>query len=346
MTKAAHTIPAAIGALVAEISALSSQIGQAVLLDPAEVADRRDAIPLRRPGLWSANRSCRLVRTADAWIAVNLPRESDKDLVPAWLGEAIAGDPWRAIARRAARIPASILVTQASLLGLPVCRVGETHATRLAAPARRMAAGVSGARRTLRVIDLSSLWAGPLCGSVLAQAGAAVTRIESRRRPDPTRLSPGGLFERLNGGKTQIQLDFNAAADIAALRQAIARADVVITSARPRAFDQFGLAPAALFAINPALTWVGITGHGFWGRGANRVAFGDDAAAAGGLVHWSRRGAPRFAGDAPADPLTGLAAAVAALKAIKRGGGLFIDAALARSAAGALAQYCPAGATP
>ena len=71
------------------------------------------------------------------------------------------------------------------------------------------------------------------------------------------------------------------------------------------------------------------------GDGANRVAFGDDAAAAGGLLRKTSSGAPRFVGDALADPLTGMAAAAAAFKAIAHGGGVLVDAALSGIAAGA-----------
>ena len=71
-----------------------------------------------------------------------------------------------------------------------------------------------------------------------------------------------------------------------------------------------------------------ITAHGFAGPGATRVGFGDDCAAAGGLVRWED-GAPRFLGDALADPLTGLEAALAVL-AGQRG---LVDMAMARVAA-------------
>lgn len=61
---------------------------------------------------------------------------------------------------------------------------------------------------------------------------------------------------------------------------------------------------------------------------------GDDAAAAGGLVNWKLDKHPVFVGDALADPLTGLVAALAGFQAIVEGGGVLIDAALARTAAG------------
>jgi crotonobetainyl-CoA:carnitine CoA-transferase CaiB-like acyl-CoA transferase len=193
--------------------------------------------------------------------------------------------------------------------------------------------------RPLRVIDLSSLWAGPLAGSMLAAAGADVAKIESRARPDPLRVVAPEFFARLNGAKREAVVELGDAAGRQGLADMIAGADMVITSARPRAFAQLGLQPERLFALNPSLTWVAISGYGWSGPDSDRVAFGDDAAAAGGLVRWTASGAPRFAGDALADPLTGLAAAAGAFKAIRRGGGFLVDAALARTAAGAAMAF-------
>jgi crotonobetainyl-CoA:carnitine CoA-transferase CaiB-like acyl-CoA transferase len=198
----------------------------------------------------------------------------------------------------------------------------------------------------LRVVDLSSLWAGPLCGAVLAGLGAAVTKVESRRRPDPGRSSTPEFFRRLNGAKAELALDFAQAADRERLRRMVLEADVVITSARPRAFDALGLAPAGIFAERPDLVWAAISGYGFTGDQADRVAFGDDAAAAGGLVSWTARGAPRFLGDALADTLTGLAAAAGVLRALRAGGGALVDAALARTAAGAAAEIAARASRP
>ncbi len=92
-----------------------------------------------------------------------------------------------------------------------------------------------------------------------------------------------------------------------------------------------------MFAANPSLVWVAITGYGWTGEAGGRVGFGDDTAAAGGLVRWTARGEPRFAGDALSDPVTGLAAALGALQGLAGGGGVLVDAAMANAAAGAAA---------
>jgi crotonobetainyl-CoA:carnitine CoA-transferase CaiB-like acyl-CoA transferase len=73
---------------------------------------------------------------------------------------------------------------------------------------------------------------------------------------------------------------------------------------------------------------VSITGYGRDGDAAEQVAFGDDAAVAGGLVAYDDDGAPVFAGDAIADPISGLCAAVGALQAVRDGGGVIVDVAM------------------
>lgn len=272
---------------------------------------------LAAPGLISANRHCRLLRAADGWVALNLARDEDFDVLPALAG----GSDWAAVERAAAGETAVRFRDRASELQLPVAMPGE------AAPAPLPVATGTAVRR---VVDLSALWAGPLCAGLLAGAGAEVVRIESRSRPDPTPLASPLLDARLNGAKRRLPLDLTTPEGRAHLLDEVARADVLVTSARAPALARLGLEPAALLAAHPQLRWVAITAHGFTGAGAGRVGFGDDCAVAGGLVR-REAGEPRFLGDALADPLTGVEAALAVLRA--EAGGL-IDMAMARIAAG------------
>jgi crotonobetainyl-CoA:carnitine CoA-transferase CaiB-like acyl-CoA transferase len=117
------------------------------------------------------------------------------------------------------------------------------------------------------------------------------------------------------------------------LRDLLDRADVVVEASRPRALEQLGADARALVARRPGTTWVSITGYGRVRDGAHKVAFGDDAAIAGGLVAFDGDGAPVFAGDAIADPATGLVAADAVLRSQARGGGELVDVAMAGVAA-------------
>ena len=330
-------IAPALAQLSAEVARLTAELGRRVDVPALGATDRRGQLKLHAPGRLSANRACRLVRAADGWIAVNLARDEDRELIPAWLGCDPDDEPWGALDRAARRRGAPDLIEGAILLGLPAGRVGEASADRLAPPTLRLGAPGRAAQAPPRVVDLSALWAGPLCGAVLAAMGAEVTKVESLGRPDPTRTSMPDFFRRLNGRKAALSLDFASAADRARLRDAILAADVVITSARPRAFAGLGLGPTDVFAANPSLVWVAITGYGWTGGAGERVGFGDDTAAAGGLVRWTARREPRFAGDALSDPVTGLAAALGALRGLAAGGGVLVDAAMAKSAAAAAA---------
>ena len=355
------------------IAASTARLGRRVDVASLGVLDRVGHLPLASPGVVSPNGACRLVKASDGWIAANLAREEDRDLVPAWLEGEIGEEPWDQIERQALDLTCAHLIDRATLLGLPVAGVGEIGAECADAQLWQVSATRNHTAWPPQVLDLSALWAGPLCGAILAAAGAQVTRIESLGRPDPTRTSTPEFFQRLNGGKADVGLDLRQENDRRRLVGLARAAAVLITGARPTALARLGLTPEALFEHNPSLIWVAITGYGWsrsspgGGRGprsggggsisgvgggnplssfgtappgrahltSDRVAFGDDAAAAGGLVRWTATGEPQFLGDALADPITGLAAAAGALTALEAGGGVMVDAALAVCAAGA-----------
>ena len=314
---------------VAALEEASAVLGRQIRVDAAEMLDRGTELVLRPPGLWSANRSARMLQAANGWLAVNLPRRDDLELLPAWLEREVEGDPWRTLTVAARSKECTELRDRARLLGLPVSIVGEVAPLQI--PVRMQRLGEKRYRvESLRVVDLTSMWAGPLCAALLGECGAAVTRYEARHRPDPTRDAAPDFYQRLNGAKQRVLIDFVSEEGRATLARAIADADVVVTSARERALAALGLRPEPFFASNPGLVWVAITGHGW---ASDRVAFGDDAAAAGGLVRWTAGGAPRFIGDAVADPLAGMAAAAAAMGALAAGGGVLVDVSLAGVAA-------------
>jgi len=314
-------------------------------LDGAALLGERAAIlGLGRHGTISPGGACRLLPTATGWIAINLPRDDDLASLPAWLGEPLRGDPWDFVAERVGRRHAAPLVARARLLGLaaaeavtprvrprPWCRV-----ERCAPPVSRQR------HREPLVVDLSSLWAGPLATHLLGLAGARVIKVESVHRPDGARRGAPAFYDLLNAGKESVAVDLRSAADRARLRALIASSDVVVESARPRALAQLGLDARELVASVPGLTWVGITGYGRTGRGANWIAFGDDAAVAAGLATATGiaggAASPLFCADAVADPLAGMHAAVAALDSWRRGGGLLVDVALRAVVAAALAR--------
>jgi hypothetical protein len=286
---------------------------------PAGRILRRDpARGLDRPGRVSANRHCKLIRARDGWVALNLARPDDAEMVPALTGS--VGDPWTMAERFSPQLSGAEFVARCAELQLPAARLGE------ASPAPLARARGRGPRR---VIDLSTLWAGPLCAAILAWAGARVVRIGSRNRPDPTPQTSPLLDRFVNGGKEPLALDLTARADKERLLDAVRGADVLVTSGRAAALKRLGLDPVELARRQPDLIWVAITAHGW---DSDRVGFGDDCAVAGGLVRCDG-GEPRFLGDALADPLTGVEAALAACERVAQQRGGLVDVSLAGIAA-------------
>jgi crotonobetainyl-CoA:carnitine CoA-transferase CaiB-like acyl-CoA transferase len=131
----------------------------------------------------------------------------------------------------------------------------------------------------------------------------------------------------LNQGKASVVLDLRDPNDRQALRSLIVTSDIVIEAARPRALAQLGIDVADIVQNTQGLIWVTITGHGDVGEAANWVGFGDDCAVSGGLSAALRAATGRtgFVGDAIADPLTGMSAALVAWEAWAKGrGGRFV----------------------
>ena len=175
----------------------------------------------------------------------------------------------------------------------------------------------------LLVVDFSALWAGPLCAHLLGLAGAQVVKVETPTRPDGARRGYPGFYRLLHAGHRSVVLDPSLPADRAGLAALVDAADIVIEASRPRALAGFGLDMQA--AVAAGTTWISITAAG---RSSQRVGFGDDVAAAAGLVVYDAAG-PVFCGDAIADPLTGLTAAALALTAPADGSGVLWDVAMA-----------------
>jgi CoA-transferase family III len=317
-------ILSAIGETGAQFESTSRVLGRSVAVDPARLLERDAALGLTPPGIWSPNRHCRLIEAQDGWMAVSLARDDDVRCVPAWTGCALGDEPWHAVITYLRQISCATALEASQLLHLPVAQLNEAHTLQPS----HLSASAGKRAKQLKAIDLSALWAGPLCGALLAAAGVEVTRIQSPTRPDSTPEAAPILHHRLNGQKETLSM----ALGDPELLDAISKADILITNGRPHALARHGLTEDAIFALNPALIWVAITAHGWRGEAAMRTGFGDDCAAAGGLISWSE-GMPHFMGDALADPLTGLEAALGAARAVEHGHAGLIDIALSQTAA-------------
>jgi hypothetical protein len=306
---------------------------------PLLLGERAALLGLWRRGTVAPGGACRLLEAADGWIALTLARPDDAALLPAWLGVAAADDPWPAVASALRERAAEEAVACARLLGLAAA-VADPLPEATPPPHRVAARGPRRARAAHaapRVLDLTSLWAGPLCTHLLALAGARVVKLESTARPDGARSGSGPFFDLLNAGKASVALDFAAPDGRDALRRLVAASDIVVESARPRALRQLGIDAESLVAEQPGLVWVGISAYGRREPGAAWIGYGDDAAVAAGLARATGEpgGAPLFCGDAIADPLTGIHAAVCALESFRAGEAVLLDVSLREVAAAA-----------
>jgi crotonobetainyl-CoA:carnitine CoA-transferase CaiB-like acyl-CoA transferase len=301
--------------------------------DPLALLGERAALAAwSRQGRTSCGGGTRLLSTADGWLAVNLARADDVVAVPAWLGVQPAEDPWPAVADAVAGQAGGEVEGAAVELGLAVAVVAGSPPPAEPPILRRRVGDAAPLDRPPVVVDLSSLWAGPLCGHLLQLGGARVVKVEATGRPDGGRADTTGFFDRLHHGQASVALDLPSSYGLAQLRRLLASADVVIEGSRPRALQQWGIgAEAWLAAADGPRVWLSVTAHGREAAPA-RVGFGDDAAAAGGLVAWTDDG-PWFLADAVADPLTGIAAHAAVVEALAEGGTWLLDAALSRVAA-------------
>jgi CoA-transferase family III len=264
------------------------------------------------PGIVSAGRGSRLYKTRSGWVSLSLARASDREMLPALFCDAsLDPEDDDALAARMMASYASCIVDQGTTLGLSIARIGET----LRSPAWEIT--VEGLQRQCMqqrpplVVDLSTLWAGPLATHLIQLAGATVLKVESSTRPDAMREGDAPFFNLLNQNKASIALDFGDESGRKALLALIHKADIVVESSRPRALLQLGIDADELVRDIPGLVWMSITAHGVRGNAANRIGFGDDCGAAGGLTAAliNASGRAGFVGDAIADPLAGIAAA-------------------------------------
>jgi hypothetical protein len=296
------------------------------------LGERAALLGLSRAGPVAPGGACRLLEAADGWMAVNLARAEDWDLLPAWTEGAATSD-WPSLAAILRGRGVAEWVERARWLGLAVAaeRARVDTAPRWFERKQKGSEGRSERmRRSPRVVDLSSLWAGPLCAQLLQGLGAEVIKVESLHRPDGARQGSQAFFDLLNSGKRSVALDLHGSADVEMLRVLLRSADIVIEGSRPRALHQLGVYAESLIKEKPSLTWISLTGYGRGLPQENWIAYGDDAGVAAGLAQLMHEASGQrvFVGDAIADPLSGLHAALAAWAGWLQGGGGLTSIAL------------------
>jgi formyl-CoA transferase len=142
----------------------------------------------------------------------------------------------------------------------------------------------------LRVLDVATLFAGPLIATLMADFGADVVKVE-HPRGDAIRSfgwQKNGVslwWALINRNKRCVTLDLNRETGQTILKRLAANADVLIENFRPGTLERWGLGPDVLQAINPRLIVVRVTGFGQTGPYKDRPGFGTLAEAMSGFAH-------------------------------------------------------------
>ncbi|WP_327356794.1 CaiB/BaiF CoA transferase family protein [Streptomyces sp. NBC_01304] len=176
----------------------------------------------------------------------------------------------------------------------------------------------------LRVLDLATLFAGPLAATMLGDFGAEVIKVEHPRKPDPSRghgpAKDGvGLWWKLLGrNKRTITLDLSTKGGQDTLLRLATTADVIIENFRPGTLEKWNLGWEELSAANPRLVLARVTGFGQFGPYSHRPGFGTLAEAMSGFaaITGEPEGPPTLPPFGLADSIAGLATAYAVMTAL------------------------------
>jgi crotonobetainyl-CoA:carnitine CoA-transferase CaiB-like acyl-CoA transferase len=191
----------------------------------------------------------------------------------------------------------------------------------------------SGPLAGIRVIDCSTVLAGPYCTMLLGDLGADVVKVEPPEGdatrgwgppwvgPDSGGARTAAYFLAVNRNKRSIRLDLKTPAGQEVLRRLLARGDVVVENHRVGGFARLGFDDATLERLNPALVHLAISGFGSTGPAATTPGYDFAIQAASGLM--SITGAPDAEGGGPtkvgvaiSDVVTGMLGAVSVLAAL------------------------------
>ncbi len=182
----------------------------------------------------------------------------------------------------------------------------------------------------IRVVDVTAMWAGPLCTWLLSQLGASVVTVESDARPDGMRAPDGGgiypggrldpgakdrsaMFTSLAAGKERVNLDLRVDDDRERFALACAQADLRVDSLSRRAREDLGIDDRSGPGDGPAIVHIPAFSSG---PSRDWVAYGTQIHAMSGLAWPTGSDEPIPAATAYADGLGGIAAALASVVAL------------------------------
>ncbi|TMK22209.1 MAG: CoA transferase [Actinobacteria bacterium] len=200
---------------------------------------------------------------------------------------------------------------------------------------------MSGPLAGVRVLDVSTVLAGPLACQILGDFGADVIKVEHPRSGDSLRghgPSKDGVplwWTSLGRNKRCLGLYLGDAEGAGIFRSLAARSDVIVENFRPGTLERWGLGPEALREENPNLIVIRVTGFGQTGPYAHRPGFGTLAESMSGFaaITGEPDGPPTLPPFGLADSIAGISAACAALMALyhrdaRAGRGQTVDLAI------------------
>ena len=194
----------------------------------------------------------------------------------------------------------------------------------------------------VRVVELSHIMAGPVCGLLLGDLGADVIKVERLPNGDGTRgfvppdvKGESAAFMMLNRGKRGVAVDLRSEEGRSVVRRLVKDADVIIENFRAGTMEKMGLGYDDLSAINEKLVYCQITGFGSTGPMSNRGGFDLIAQGYSGLMSVTGEGpgrAPVKVGAPVTDITAGILAALGVVSALfereRTGKGQHVDTSL------------------
>ncbi len=199
----------------------------------------------------------------------------------------------------------------------------------------------------IRIIDLTMVFAGPVCSKIFAEMGAEVIKIESVQRTDTfTRANvypdnipgedpwnQGSNFHALNAGKYGISLNLGNEQGRDIFKRLVRISNVVVENFSPRVMDHWGLSYDELKKIKPDIVMVSMSGLGHYGPLKDSYMYVPGMEGMSGLTHVTGEPdePPLLTGHAYGDWVTGVNAAAALITALffhqKTGKGQYVDLA-------------------
>ncbi|BCQ08023.1 CoA transferase [Mycobacterium heckeshornense] len=181
----------------------------------------------------------------------------------------------------------------------------------------------------LKILDLSTFWAGAYLTCYLGALGADVIKVESIQRPDGHRFSGallregddwyerGPLWQGTNLNKRDLTLDLNSTRGREIAMRLAANADVVVENFSPRVIENFGLDYDSVAAVNPDIIMVRMPGFGLHGPWRDYVGWALNIEQLSGMAAVTGYpDGPPCSLQGPADPIAGVHAGIALLAAL------------------------------